>query len=229
MRTIKKIPFSRNYVFIAIAVSITLYGLFGATTQEQCLYSIGILVLFIPFLEIRGQERVMQLFVIFFVCIQASSIALFDRLTYQLLISSQPFWGAVKKGIPIAFIVCAMAHLFFWRKTNVFKLYGIQFPIMIIACTWYIRMMLIIANCQHIPNAKAVRIPAIVIQKCPACCDIYELWFSFRYEGQEEKVSINVGPKLHEQTNEGDSLILQMHPGIFGWPWYHKDIKRRYR
>ncbi|WP_313366097.1 hypothetical protein, partial [Sphingobacterium multivorum] len=84
-------------------------------------------------------------------------------------------------------------------------------------------------NCQHIPNAKAVRIPAIVIQKCPVCCDIYELWFSFRYEGQEEKVSINVGPKLHEQTNEGDSLILQMHPGIFGWPWYHKDIKRRYR
>ncbi|MNK15601.1 hypothetical protein D3C87_337480 [compost metagenome] len=229
MRTIKKIPFSRNYVFIAIAVSITLYGLFGATTQEQRVYSLGVLVLLIPFLEIRGQERVMQFFVIFFVCIQVSSIALFDRLTYQLLISSQPFWLAVKKGIPIAFIVCTMAHLFFWRKTNVVKLYGIQFPIMIIACTWYIRMLLIIANCQHIPNAKAVRIPAIVIQKCPACCDLYELWFSFRYEGQEEKVCINVGPKLHEQTNEGDSLILQMHPGILGWPWYHKDIKRRYR
>jgi len=90
-------------------------------------------------------------------------------------------------------------------------------------------MLLIMANCQHIPNAKAVRIPAIVIQKCPACCDLYELWFSFRYEGQEEKVSINVNPQLHEKTNEGDSLILQMHPGRFGWPWYHKDIKRRYR
>ncbi|WP_088162601.1 hypothetical protein [Sphingobacterium sp. G1-14] len=231
MRTIKKfrLPFSRNYVFIAIAVLITLYGIFWARTHSERVYSIGAMIILIPFLEMRGQERVMQLFVIFFVCIQVSSIALFDRLPYQLLISSQPFWTAVKKGIPTAFIICAMAHLFFWRKTDLFKLYGIQFPIMIIACTWYIRMLLIMANCQHIPNAKAVRIPAIVIQKCPACCDLYELWFSFNYEGQEEKVSINVNPQLHEQTNEGDSLILQMHPGRFGWPWYHKDIKRRYR
>ncbi len=230
MRTTKTVlPFSRNYIFITIAVLITLYGLFWARTHDQRVYSIGVLVVLIPFLEIRNQERVMQLFFIFFACIQVSSIALFDRLPYQLLISSQPFWTAVRKGIPIAFIVCVLAHLFSWRKINLFKLYGIQFPIMILACIWYIRMLLIMANCQHIPNAKAVRIPAIVIQKCPPCCDIHELWFSFKHEGQEQTVSINVNPRLHEQTNVDDTLLLQMHPGVYGWPWYHKDIKRRYK
>lgn len=230
MRTTKTVlPFSRNYIFITIAVLITLYGLLGARTHDQRVYSIGVLIMLIPFLEIRNQERVMQLFFIFFACIQVSSIALFDRLPYQLLISSQPFWTAVKKGIPIAFIVCVLAHLFSWRKINLFKLYGIQFPIMILACIWYIRMLLIMANCQHIPNAKAVRIPAIVSQKCPPCCDIHELWFSFNYDGQGQKAAINVNPRLHEQANEGDTILLQMHPGAYGWPWYHKDIKRRYK
>jgi len=231
MRTInkKELPLSRNYVFITIAVLVTLYGIFWARTHDQRVYSLGILVLLIPFLEIRGHQRVMQLFFIFFVFIQVSSIVLYDRLPYQLLISSQPFWTAVKKGVPTAFIICAMAHLFFWKKTNLFKLYGIQFPIMIIACTWYMRMLLIMANCQNIPNAKVVRIPAIVIQKCPVCCDIHELLLSFAYAKRQYQLPMDVHPKLYEKAKEGGRLTLQLHPGRFGWPWYHKNIKRRYR
>lgn len=231
MRTInkKELPLSRNYVFITIAVLVTIYGIFWARRHDQRVYSIGILVLLIPFLEIRGHQRVMQLFFIFFVCIQVSSIVLYDRLPYQLLINSQPFWTAVKKGVPTAFIICAMAHLFFQKKTNLLKLYGIQFPIMIIACTWYMRMLLIMANCQNIPNAKVVRIPAIVVQKCPVCCDIHELLLSFAYAERQYQLPMDVHPKLYEKAKEGGRLTLQLHPGRFGWPWYHKNIKRRYR
>lgn len=229
MRTIKKIPFSRNYVFIAIAVLITLYGIFGATTHDHRVYSIGVLILLIPFLEIRNRARVMQLFVIFFICIQVSSIALFDRLPYQLLISSQPFWIAVKKGIPIAFVICVLAHLFFWKKIGLTKLYGIQFPIMIIASIWYIRTVLILNNCQHTPGTANVQITAIVVQKCPVCCDIHELLLSFAYEGRWYQMPMDVHPKIYEKVKEGDKLDLRLHPGVYGWPWYHKDIKRRYR
>lgn len=231
MRTIKKIPFpfSRNYIFTAIAMLVTLYGLFMASTPSQHVYSIGILVVLIPFLEIRNQERVIQLFSVFFVCVLISSIALFDRLPYQLLISSQPFWTALKQGIPIAFVICVLAHLFFWKKIGLIKLYGIQFPIMIIACIWYIRMLLILGNCQHTPDAKNVQITAIVVQKCPVCCDIHELLLSFAYEGRQYQMPIDVHPKLYEKAKEGDKLNLHLHPGVYGWPWYHKDIKRRYR
>lgn len=231
MRTIEKIflPFSRNYIFIAIAALVTLYGLFGARTPGQHVYSIGVLVVLIPFLEIRNHIRVMQLFFVFFVCIQVSSIAFFDRLPYRLLIGSQPFWPAVRIGIPVACILCAMAHVFSLRKISLVKLYGLKFPVMIFASIWYVRMLLIMNNCQHNAYESAVRIPAVVLQKCPVCCNIHELWFSFSYEGKQRTVSIDVHPKLYKRTSEGDSLTLQMHHGLYGWPWHHKDIKRRYR
>ena len=216
-------------MLIAVALLVTLYGICVAPAFHLRVYSIGVLVLLIPFLEIRNKQVVMQLFFIFFVCIHLSSILTFDRMPYQLLMASQPFWKALRYAVPIAFSSCSIAYLFFYKNSNWIKMYGIQFPIMIIACTWYVRMILIMNNCQHIPNEKAVRIRAVVIQKCPACCDMHELWFSFKFDEKERQVSIDVNPKLHERTKQGDTLILQMHPGLHGWPWYHKDIKKRYK
>lgn len=221
--------FSRNHVLITLAVVVTLYGLFVASTIDVQVYSIGILVLLIPFLEIRNHQVVMQLFFVFFICILINSISVFDRFPYQLLLVSQPFWIALQYAVPLALGLCGLAYLIFSKHTNLIKFCCIQVPIMIIACTWYIRMILVLNNCQHIPNAKSVHIPAVVIQKCPVCCDIYELWFSFHFEGKVHQVSMDVHPKLYERTKEGDTLILQLHPGTFGWPWYHKDIKRRYK
>lgn len=220
--------FSRNYILIAIAVLTTVYGLFLASAFHLRVYSIGVLVLLIPFFEIRSHQVIMQLFILLFICLQVSSISVFDRLPYQLLISSQPFWPAVQRGLPLALGSCLLVHLIFRKKTSIARLYGIQLPIMIAACTWYVRMLLIMNNCQHIPNAKAVRLPAVVVQKCPACCDIHELWLSLTFEGKQQTVPIDVHPQLHERTKEGDTLRLTMHPGVYGWPWYHKDIKRRY-
>ncbi|MEN5195298.1 hypothetical protein [Sphingobacterium faecium] len=221
--------FSRNYILITLAVLVTWYGLFLASTFYLQVYSIGILVLLIPCLEIRSHQVVMQLFFIFFICMMISSISVFDRLPYKLLLVSQPFWIALKYGIALALGLCSLAYFLFYKNTNLIKICCIQFPIMIITCTWYIRMILILNNCQHIPNAKSVHIPAVVIQKCPVCSDIHELWFSFHLEGKDHHVSMDVNPRLHERSKEGDTLILQVHPGAYGWPWYHKDIKRRYK
>lgn len=222
-------PFSRNYMFIAVAVLVTLYGLFVASAFDLRVYSIGVLVLLIPFLEIRSHQTVIQLFFIFFICVQISSISVFDRLPYQLLMGSQPFWKALQYALPIAFGTCTLAYLFFYKNANLLKLYGIQFPIMIVICTWYVRMILILNNCQHIPNEKTTQIRAVVIQKCPTCCDIHELWFSFKFEGKDQQAPIDVDPKLYARTKQGDTLMLQMHPGVYGWLWYHKDLKRRYK
>lgn len=221
--------FTRNHILICVAVLVTLYGLFVAPTFPLSVYSIGVLVLFIPFLEIRNQSVVLQLFFVFFICIQISSIALFDRLPYELLLGSQPFGPAFIHALPAALLCCAAANILLLKHVNIVKLYTVQFPIMLIACTWYIRMVLILNNCQHTPDAKNVQITAVVVQKCPVCCDIHELLLSFSYEGRQYQLPMDVHPKLYEKAKEGDKLNLRLHPGVYGWPWYHKDIKRRYK
>lgn len=221
--------FSRNYILIAIALLISLYGLFMAPTVPVRLYTIGLLVVLIPFLEMHNQEAICQLCLVFFVCIQVSSLALFDRLPYELLLGSQPLGSAFCYGLPAALACCILAQLILQRQAEPIKLYGIKFPLMILACTWYMRMALILINCQHFPEAKAISIPAVVIQKCPAYGDQHELWIRYTFEGDEHETLFEVHPRLHRQAVTGSRLTLQLHVGVYGWPWYHKDIKRRYQ
>ena len=194
--------FTRNHMLICIAVLVTLYGLFIATTFPLKVYSIGLLVLLIPFLEIRSQGVILQLFFVFFICIQISSIALFDRMPYALLLGSQPFGPAFIHALPAALLCCGAAHILLLRQVNIVKLYTIQFPIMLIACTWYIRLVLILNNCQHMADTKNVQITAVVVQKCPLCCEIHELLLSFSYEGRQYQLPMDVHPKLYEKAKE---------------------------
>ncbi|MFU1857235.1 hypothetical protein ACK8HY_09480 [Sphingobacterium sp. NGMCC 1.201703] len=231
METTKNIfrQLGRNHLLIAIAIIVTLYASFLASAFYLRVYSIGVLVLLIPFLEIRSQHVVLQLFAIFFVCIQICSIAVYDRLPYELLLSSQPLRPAFKHALPIALGSCAVANIIFVKRANLVTLYAIQFPLMLLACTWYIRMNLIMNNCKHVDSPQAVYIQAEVVQKCPVCCDIHELLIAFRYEGEEYQLPIDVHQKTFEQAKEGGKLHMTLHPGVYGWPWYHKDIKRRYQ
>jgi hypothetical protein len=220
---------SRNHILIAIAIIVTLYASFLASAFYLRVYSIGVLVLLIPLLEIRSHHVVLQLFALFFIRIQICSIAVYDRLPYELLLSSQPLKPAFKHAFPIALGSCAVANIIFVKRANLVTLYAIQFPLMLLACTWYIRMNLIMNNCKHVDSPKAVYIQAEVVQKCPVCCDIHELLIAFRYEGEEYQLPIDVHPKTFEQAKEGGKLNITLHPGVYGWPWYHKNIKRRYK
>lgn len=220
---------SRNHILIVIAIMVTIYASFLASAFYLKVYSIGVLVLLIPFLEIRSHHVVLQLLAVFFVCIQICSIAVYDRLPYELLISSQPLKPAFNHAWPIALGSCAVAHIIFFKRGHLITLYTIQFPLMLLACTWYIRMNLIMNNCRHVDSPKAVYIQAQVVQKCPVCCDIHELLILFTYEGEEYQRPIEVHPETFERAKEGDKLKMTLHPGVYGWPWYHKDIKRRYK
>lgn len=220
---------SRNLILIVIALVVTLYASLLAPAFYLKVYSIGVLVLLIPFLEIRSHHVVLQLFALFLICIQVCSIAVYDRLPYELLLSAQPLKPAFKYALPIAFGSCLIAHIIFIKRTKWITLYAIQLPLMLLACTWYIRMNLIMNNCRHIANGKPVYIEAEVVQKCPVCCNIHELLVSFTYEGAEYQLPIDVHPKTYEQAKEGGKLNMTLHAGVYGWPWYHKDIKRRYR
>ncbi|MGE8302754.1 hypothetical protein [Sphingobacterium paramultivorum] len=220
---------SRNHILIFIAIVVTVYGSFLASAFYLKVYSIGVLVLLIPFLEIRSHHVVLQLFALFFICIQICSIAVYDRLPYELLLSSQPLKPAFKHAFPIALGSCAVAHLIFFKRANLITLYALQFPLMLLACTWYIRMNLIMNNCQKVDSPKAVYIQAEVVQKCPVCCDIHELLVSFTYEDEKYQFPVEVHPKTFEQAKEGGKLNMTLHPGVYGWPWYHKEMKRRYK
>jgi len=95
-------------------------------------------------------------------------------------------------------------------------------------CIFYFYSMLTIINCRYDSNKSIVKYKAIVMEKCPPYGD-YTLSLSYQKGDRFRGMLLPVSARLYHQVKEGDTITLQLHPGLFGWPWYHDGIGKRIR
>jgi len=93
-------------------------------------------------------------------------------------------------------------------------------------CIIYFHSMLSIINCRYDPRKDTVSYPAIVMQKCPPYGD-YTLSISYYKDKAYHGMLLPVSAKAYHAIKEGDTLTLRLHPGLFGWPWYHDGLGMR--
>ena len=87
----------------------------------------------------------------------------------------------------------------------------------------YFSCLLTVVNCHYAP-AGADNYNARVALKSP----ITTLKLSYIQNGKKQYAAIQVHPKLFHRVEEGDNILLHLHRGRLGWPWYHDDINKRY-
>lgn len=93
-------------------------------------------------------------------------------------------------------------------------------------CIIYFHSMLSIINCRYDTRKDTVSYPAIVRQKCPPYGD-YTLSISYYKDKAYHGMLLPVSAKAYHAIKEGDTLTLRLHPGLFGWPWYHDGLGMR--
>lgn len=93
-------------------------------------------------------------------------------------------------------------------------------------CIIYFHSILSIINCRYDPMRGTVTYQAIVMQKCPPYGD-YTLSISYYKDKRYHGMLLPVSARHYHQIKEGDTITLRLHPGLFGWPWYHDGLGMR--
>ncbi|HWV70849.1 MAG TPA: hypothetical protein VN040_04005 [Pseudosphingobacterium sp.] len=92
----------------------------------------------------------------------------------------------------------------------------------------YFNIVLKNINCHFDPMKISVKRSVMVAQKCPPYGD-YVLSLTYIERGKQHGFLLPVSARLYHQVKEGDTITLQLHPGLFGWPWYHDGMGKRIR
>lgn len=95
-------------------------------------------------------------------------------------------------------------------------------------CIFYFHSVLETINCRYDPMKSIVKYKAIVVEKCPPYGN-YTLSLSYQKDDRFRGMLLPVSARLYHQVKEGDTITLQLHPGLFGWPWYHEHMGERIR
>jgi len=90
-------------------------------------------------------------------------------------------------------------------------------------CIIYFHSMLSIINCRYDPMKGTVTYKAIVQEKCPPYGD-YTLSISYYKDNAYHGMLLPVSGHLYRRVQQGDTITLQLHRGLFGWPWYHDGL-----
>lgn len=93
-------------------------------------------------------------------------------------------------------------------------------------CIFYFYSMLTVINCRYDSKKSAVKYKAIVMEKCPPYGD-YTLSLSYQKGDRFRGMLLPVSARFYHQIKEGDTITLQLHSGLFGWPWYHDGMGKR--
>jgi len=88
---------------------------------------------------------------------------------------------------------------------------------------FYVLTVLKTVNCLFAPKQHSVYCKTTVCQKCPPY-NGFAFCLNYTYEGKKGNMLLEVPDSVYLRVNEGDTLTLRMHPGFFGWPWYHPGI-----